>query len=127
MDLESSTPIAFATAPRLKISNLDFTRKEGNRKVTEIRKLWIDPIVPEKSSEYDVFLKIDPKDTFTVQYLGLSDQFLRCSLTGSSDSIEIGKDTPHKNLMPTLLSSLLYSQILNKLIETFKGVKEIIN
>ena len=113
-------------APRLKISKLDFTRTESNRKITGIHRMWIDPILSEKKSVYDVFIDINQDEIFTLQYLGLSDEFLVCRLSGSTDSIKVGKDKPHKNVIPPLLSSLLYSKNFNKLIDSLKGIKEII-
>jgi hypothetical protein len=112
--------------PRLKVSQLDFTRKVGNKKVSEIHRLWIEPIMRQDKSEQEVFLEIRESDVFTLQSLSLSEQGLECRLTGNTDTLRTGKDAPRKERIPSLLFSLLHGETFEKFIKVVKHIGGIV-
>ena len=91
----------------MKVASLDFTRREGTRLVPAIRRLWVEPLVPENKPLGAVFLGIPPEKVFTLQSVGLSGGHLSCELSGRTDTLRVGKDEPRENLVPSLLQYLV--------------------
>jgi hypothetical protein len=102
-----SVGVLLGITPRLKVASLDFTRREGTRVVPAIRRLWVDPLVPENRPLETVFLGIPADKVFTLQSVGLSGGYLACELTGRINTLRVGKDEPRENLAPSLLQYLV--------------------
>ena len=113
-------PLSFD--PRLKVSHLDFTREERNKRLSEIHQLRIEPVMSEDKPEKKVYLKVRESEVFTLQSVSLSEKGLECELTGNTDTLMVGKDGPNKNRVPSLLFSLLYSEPFKKTIDVIKEI-----
>jgi hypothetical protein len=98
--------VLLGNTPRLKVASLDFTRREGTRVVPAIRRLWVDPLVPENKPRETVFLGIPADKVLSLQSVGLSGDHLDCELTGKTNTLRIGEDEPGENLVPSLLQYL---------------------
>jgi hypothetical protein len=101
-----SVGLPVGVMPRLKVTSLDFTRRDGERVVSAIRRLWVDPLVPENKPLETVFLVIPADKVFTLQSMRLSGGSLTCELTGRTNTLRIGKDEARENLVPSLLQYL---------------------
>jgi hypothetical protein len=97
--------------PRLKISRLDFTRKERGKVLTTIHELWIDPLVPEQAPKKGVYLEVKDEEVFTLQRVHLSEKGLTSELTAMTDTLWVGKEKPFPNKVPSLLVYLVEHKV----------------
>jgi hypothetical protein len=93
-------------APRLKVASLDFTRTERGRELPALRRLWVEPLGDEKNPLGAVYLDVPAAAIFTLQKVGLTEDALACELTGRPPLLQVGKDLPGEDLVPSLLQYL---------------------
>jgi hypothetical protein len=113
-----SASVSLAVTSRPKVDHLDFTREGAdNNKVSAILQLRIEPLMAEGKTERDIYLGLREGDAFTLYDISLSEQGLRCQLTGRTSILKVGRERPGKNLAPSLLEFLVNHVVVKTLLQ----------
>ena len=119
LGLTTSKPVdrgvPIGISPRFRVSHLDFTEERSNKAVSAIKELWIEPLISKDNPTHGIFLKLKTNDVFTLQSLVLTQKGLECELTGHTDYLMVGNDETNRNLVPSILESLVNHRIFRLL------------
>jgi hypothetical protein len=108
--------LPLALAPRLKISHVDFTREMDKKLVSAIKRLWVEPLIPEDKSRQQVYLQLREHEQFTLRSITLTEDGLDCTLSGYTTMVKVGADTPQENVVPSWLGYLVNHQVVQGLM-----------
>lgn len=106
--------------PRLKMQQVNMQRVEQNKSVSAVQRLWIESIIPEQEPmRSPVSVQLRAQDTFMLHSMVLTAQGLECTLVGTTSTVQVGKEKPWHNKIPSWLDYLMK----HSLVEIWKLLK----
>jgi hypothetical protein len=79
---------------------------------TVIKEFWIEPFVSQDKTKTHVVVKLQEDDKFILKALRFSTQGLVCQLVGTTNTVLVGKESPHENQVPSWLEYLVKHNIV---------------
>jgi hypothetical protein len=93
---------------RLRMQHITFPHRGGSApQEAVIKEFWIEPFALQDKAKTHVVVKLREGDEFTLQALRLSAQGLVCELVGTTNTVLVGKGSPHENQIPSWLEYLV--------------------
>jgi hypothetical protein len=77
-----------------------------------IKAFWLEPFVLQDKAKTHVIVQLQEDDEFTLQALRFSAQGLVCEIVGTTDTVLVGKQSPHENLLPSWLEYLVKHNVV---------------
>lgn len=107
--------------PNLRISAVNFVRSQDTAVVSAVTAIRIEPFFSDDKFALTSFVILKDKDVFTLRSVRLTGNGLDCVIVGRTNAIRIGNSNPYPNVVPSVLSSLLSSRSVEKVIEILKA------
>jgi hypothetical protein len=79
---------------------------------TVIKEFWLEPFVLQDKAKTHVVVKLREDDEFTLQALRFSAQGLICEMVGTTNTVFVGKESPHENQVPSWLEYLVKHNVV---------------
>ena len=77
-----------------------------------IKEFWLEPFVLQDKAKTHVVVKLQEDDEFTLQALRFSAQGLVCEMVGTTNTVLVGKESPHENLLPSWLEYIVKHNVV---------------
>ena len=107
---------------RLRMTRVTFSHRGVSRTPGEavVKAFWLEPFVLQDKRKTHVVVQLQEDDVFALQALRLSAQGLVCELVGTTNTVLVGKESPHENQLPSWLEYLVKHVVFQTLCKPLK-------